>query len=200
MVHSKPSIGFSFIASLLFSLLVIFFYWQRLGDGASLYVDEKILSTQEIVINRVYYDTGHGIREKDKTSQALFSNDEYAEFYLPVHIFWEHPLRFDPLGGAGTVHLKKIALSYAHGAVLVPVPIKKIGIGNDIETMRPLGDGGLELITTPDAEDPYIWVYPDRSLLTQPVLLGHITQCFLKIFSFCFFFMVLVRYLCPQGK
>jgi|GEM_PF-1186972 hypothetical protein len=129
---------------------------------------------------QLFWDIGHGIREEDSghVDYAATPVDapplQTIRFPLPSAAL--RSLRFDPLGSAGRLDIRRIRVVDSNGNVRLTLPVESAFEPAQqiakLEHTRELIHDILRVETTPDANDPILHFKPDAVAKISAVLSG----------------------------
>lgn len=127
---------------------------------------------------QLFWDIGHGIREEDSHPVGYASTPiptlQTIRFALPASPV--RSLRFDPLGSAGRLDIRRLRVVDGNGNVRLTLPVESVfepahQIAK-LEHTRELIHDILHVETTPDANDPILHFTSDAVAKISAVLSG----------------------------
>ena len=111
-----------------------------------------LIKTSVPVDFSIYYDTGKGLREKDRQSKYIEESDEtMVSFCVPTYREMRG-IRFDPATRPVQMEIYELKLSYSDGTVF-EVPFATLKPGNQIKRHE-ITDTSFFFETEEDADDP----------------------------------------------
>lgn len=122
----------------------------------NVYALEVTLSTTAPGRAQVYFDRGADLNEAD--SSAMFLTGDAAPQALRFPL-WPGPLkvlRFDPFDGSGEAILADARIVSRGGHVVYAIPLHATQARDQIGLLEPLENGGVKIVTAPNAHDPSV--------------------------------------------
>ena len=111
---------------------------------------------------QVFYDRGLGVSEADSVNAALAPSPEAHTYQLPIPLGSYRLLRIDPNGRAGRYEVRSMRILNSAGDETARIPLDEIRAGAQV-SLEPATDGGVAIVTTPDANDPQVLYEPSRA-------------------------------------
>ena len=142
------------VAALVSAVVVIPFLPEAKTHRALLTLEAKLASTASGRV-QVYYDTGTGFSEAGSASLPLARSAAPLNYALPLPAGTYLGVRFDPVDHEGTVTIESLRVVTPSGAVLRTIPLGDLKPAHQIAAMN-LRPGGLEVVSTPGANDPQL--------------------------------------------
>ena len=186
----KNSVGVAFLTAAIFVIITTVEEWE-FPENLELRIEMKSSVTGTA---KVYYDIGHGLNEKDSKTYDIVKREIFQtlKFSLPTKPIQR--LRFDPLTGAGSFSIRRIALFDNLNRLIQPIKFEALYPSKQIRYFK-IEDKILMAKTEPDAFDPILslkFEYPLSLTSVYPVILrnkdhfiekfGHMRNAFCVVF------------------
>ena len=112
---------------------------------------------------KVYFDVGEGLNEQHTYAKIVESSGDWKEIRLVLPRTVIRRLRLDPAVSPGTIGIRNLRVVDGTGAVRLQVPPSAIQPGNQILSLSE-NNGELKVLTTPDANDPFLDIPLDKQI------------------------------------
>ncbi len=107
-------------------------------------------------LSQVFFNVGDGFRETC-SSKIMIDDDELVEHEFRLSPRAIRSIRFDPIDGAGTVHIHAVTVGNRRGEVIKEFDLSDLEAVNDISKIEQQ-DGILTLNVPDDAKDPVLHI------------------------------------------
>ena len=141
----------------LFSVAIVIPFLPATHKQSQGFVLEVTLASTASGHVQVYYDRGNGFREDDSGILPLPAGATLRKYRLLMAGESIRAIRFDPIDRDGTVTLADPCIVDLDGRRVRSLELSAFRPANQIQSLREIGKG-LEIVTTPGADDPQLSV------------------------------------------